>query len=58
VRLLFGPISARLRVQFGPDVAEWPAYRESEEITDMPADDYAGLALGRRWPPEQEEETP
>lgn len=58
MRLLFGPISARLRARFGPDVAEWPAYREPDEIHDMPATDYSGLRLGRRWPLEQEDETP
>lgn len=43
---LSGPISERLRAIFGPDVAEWPAWRESETIEDMPAVAYSGTELG------------
>lgn len=55
MRLLSGPISVRLRALFGPAVADWPAYREPEEIHDMPAQNYTGVAMGARWPIEQEE---
>ena len=47
---LSGAISVRERELFGPDVADWPAWRAPEEITDMPAADYIGVDLdpGRR----------
>lgn len=41
-----GPISDRLRALFGADVGAWPAWREPEEIHDMPEEDYQGIELG------------
>lgn len=42
---LTGPISDRLRVLYGPDVAEWPTFRMSDEISDMNPDNYRGIDL-------------
>lgn len=40
-----GPISDRLRVLYGPDVADWPACRMPDEICDMPPQLYRGIDL-------------
>ncbi len=40
-----GVISARLLRLFGPDVADWPAVRLPDEITDMDPASYVGVDL-------------
>lgn len=40
-------ISNRLRKLFGDDVAEWPAARVDDAITDMAPANYRGVHLGQ-----------
>lgn len=49
MKSLTGVISDRLRAQFGPRVADWPAHREPEAIRDMPEQNYTGQTLGPRY---------
>ncbi len=46
---LNGPITTRLLLQYGANVADWPAFRQSEVIRDMPEENYTGRTLGRRY---------
>lgn len=46
---LNGPITTRLLLQYGANVADWPAFRQSEAIRDMPEEDYTGRTLSRRY---------
>lgn len=42
-----GPISERLRQQYGTEVGDWPAGRADDALSrDVPHD---GLPLGGRW---------
>ncbi len=46
---LDGPISDRIRLLFGPRVADWPAHREPEIDREMPEELYTGRTLGPRY---------